>query len=216
VKAILVAGGDAVPGDAALLRDVDLVIAADSGAEWPDEQRPSPDVLVGDLDSIDSGLLDRLTAQGVTIERHEAEKDASDAELALARAVSEGADEVVILGGIGGQRLDHELANLLLLADRRWAMLNLRIARGGAVVRAVRDGQEVELQGEPGDLVTLLPIGGDASGVTTKGLRYPLLGETLSFGRTRGLSNEVEHAPASVSLERGTLLVIETGKEPRP
>ena len=84
------------------------------------------------------------------------------------------------------------------------------------MVRAVRDGQEVELQGEPGDLVTLLPIGGDASGVTTKGLRYPLLGETLSFGRTRGLSNEVVHAPASVSLERGTLLVIETGKEPRP
>jgi len=157
-----------------------------------------------------------MPAQGVAIERHEAEKDASDAELALARAISEGADEVVILGGIGGQRLDHELANLLLLADRRWAMLNLRIARGGAVVRAVRDGQEVELQGEPGDLVTLLPIGSDATGVTTKGLRYPLLGETLSFGRTRGLSNEVEHAPASVSLERGTLLVIETGKEPRP
>jgi thiamine pyrophosphokinase len=79
VKAILVAGGDAVPGDAALLRDVDLVIAADSGAEWLDEQRRSPDVLVGDLDSIDPGLLERLTAQGVAIERHEAEKDASDA-----------------------------------------------------------------------------------------------------------------------------------------
>jgi thiamine pyrophosphokinase len=216
VKAIVVAGGDAASDDAALLRGDDLVIAADSGAKWLDEQRRLPDVLVGDLDSIDPGLLERLTAQGVAIERHAADKDASDAELALARAISEGADEVVILGGIGGPRLDHQLANLLLLADRRWATLDLRIARGRTAVRALRDGEEAELQGAPGDLVTLLPIGGDANGVTTKGLRYPLLGETLSFGHTRGLSNEVEHAPASVSLERGTLLVIETGKEPRP
>jgi thiamine pyrophosphokinase len=216
VKAIVVAGGDAAPEDAAHLLGADLVIAADSGAEWLDGQGRPPNVLVGDLDSIDPGLLERLSAQGVAIERHQVDKDASDAELALARAVSDGANEVVILGGIGGERLDHELANLLLLADRRWTRLDLRIVRGRTTVRALRDGAEADLEGASGDLVTLLAVGGDASGVTTRGLRYPLLGETLSFGHTRGLSNEVEHAPASVSLERGTLLVIETGKEPRP
>jgi len=215
VKAIVVAGGDAAPDDAALLSGADLLIAADSGAEWLYNQGRAPDVLVGDLDSIGAGLLERLTAQGVAIERHDADKDASDAELALARAVSDGADEVVLLGGIGGDRLDHELANLLLLADSRWARVDLRIARGRTTARVVRDGGEAGLKGAPGDLVTLLPIGGDASGVTTRGLRWPLLGEILAFGQARGLSNEIDQAPASVSLERGTLLVIETRKEPR-
>ena len=74
-------------------------------------------------------------------------------------------------------------------------------------------GSQQELGGAAGDLVTLLPVG-DATGVRTDGLRYPLVGETLRAGRSRGLSNEVEHAPASVSLEGGSLLIIETRKEP--
>ncbi|MGZ6371767.1 MAG: thiamine diphosphokinase [Candidatus Limnocylindria bacterium] len=214
VKVIVVAGGDAAPEDAAQLSDVDLVIAADSGAQWLDLLGREPDLLVGDMDSIDPLLLQRLTADGVAIERHAVEKDASDVELAVERAVSAGADEVVILGGIGADRLDHELANLLLLADPRWHGLDLRFVRGRTTLRAVRGGGARELDGTAGDLVTLLPVGGDAMGVRTTGLRYPLAGETLTLGRTRGLSNEVVQAPASVSLDAGTLLVIETGKEP--
>ena len=172
-----------------------------------------PDVVIGDMDSVDPSLLDRLEADGVAIERHPAEKEASDAELAVARAISAGASEVLILGALGGERLDHELANLLLLADRAWRHTALRIVRGGTSVRALQGGDELELTGVPGDLVTLLSLDGDAAGVRTQGLRYALTGETLPIGRSRGLSNEVEQAPASVSLERGTLLVIETRKE---
>jgi thiamine pyrophosphokinase len=214
VNAIVVAGGDAAPEDAALLQGADLVIAADSGAGWLDGLGRLPDVLVGDLDSIDPALRDRLAAAGVAIERHPVGKDASDVELALGRAASAGADGVVILGAIGGGRLDHEIANLLLLVDPRWRGLGLRIVHGPATVRALHAGDGCELEGGPGDLVSLLPLGGDAEGVSTVGLRYPLTAERLEFGRTHGLSNEVQVAPASVSLERGTLLVIETRKEP--
>jgi thiamine pyrophosphokinase len=80
-------------------------------------------------------------------------------------------------------------------------------------VRALLAGERLELEGAPGDLVTLLPVDGDGVGVRTAGLRYPLSGETLSLGRTRGLSNRVEQAPAWVSLEIGTLLVVEATKE---
>ncbi|HEX5579393.1 MAG TPA: thiamine diphosphokinase, partial [Candidatus Limnocylindria bacterium] len=69
------------------------------------------------------------------------------------------------------------------------------------------------IEAERGGLVTLLPVGGDAEGVRTAGLRYPLAGETLSIGRSRGLSNVVDEAPASASLQRGTLLVIESAEE---
>jgi len=205
-----VAGGDAAPGDAARLDGADLLIAADSGAQWLEGPGIRPDLLIGDLDSIDPGLMDRLSSDGVTIERHPVDKDASDVELAVARAISDGADEVVIVGALGGGRLDHELANLLLLADGRWRGHRLQIVRGGTTAQAVHGGETLVLSAAVGDLVTLLAIGGDAWGVRTDGLRFPLEEEALGLGRSRGLSNQVEHAPASVSLERGTLLVVET------
>ncbi|HEV8252281.1 MAG TPA: thiamine diphosphokinase [Candidatus Limnocylindria bacterium] len=214
MKAIVVAGGDAVPEDTAQLFGADLLIAADSGARWLDASGAVPDLVIGDLDSVDPILLDRLAGAGVGIERHPVEKDASDLELALARAVAAGADDVVLLGALGGRRLDHELANLLLLVGRDWLGHRLRIVRGGTTVRSVNGGETIELSGDEGDLVTLLPIDGDAMGVETRGLRFPLDGEPLQLGRSRGLSNQVEHPPASVSLARGTLLVIETRKEP--
>ena len=213
MRAIVVAGGDAVGEDAARLARADLVIAADSGADWLAGLGIRPDLLVGDMDSVDPGLLERLRNDGVTIERHPPDKDASDAELAVARAISDGADEVVIVGALGGGRVDHELANLLLLADGGWRGHRLRIVRGRTTVQAVHAGETLQLSGAEGDLVTLLAIGGDAWGVRTEGLRYPLAGESLGLGRSRGLSNQVQRAPASVSLERGTLLVVETETE---
>jgi thiamine pyrophosphokinase len=213
VKAIVVAGGDAAPGDAGQLSGADLVIAADSGAAWLAAEGIRPDLVVGDMDSIDQALLERLAADGVKVERHPAEKDASDAELAIDYAVAAGADEVVIIGALGGGRLDHELANVLLLADPRWQAVGLRIVRAGTVARAVRGGELLSLSAAAGGLVTLLPVGGDAVGVRTVGLRYPLDGETLRMGRSRGLSNVGTRTPASVSLEGGTLLVIEAEKE---
>jgi len=213
VKAIVVAGGDAAPEDAAQLSGADLVIAADSGAQWLASCGVVPDLVIGDMDSVAPTLLESLGSQGVEVEVHPAEKEASDAELALARAVADGADEVVILGGLRGERLDHELANLLLLVDRRWDGIELRLQRGSTSVRALHGGGRRQLDGARGDMVTLLPFDGDAAGVRTIGLRYPLDGETLHAGRTRGLSNQVEQTPASVSLERGTVLVIESRKE---
>jgi len=213
VRAIVVAGGDAASEDAGQLAGADLVVAADSGAAWLDRLGVRPDVVIGDMDSVEPSTLDRLEADGVTIERHAADKDASDAELAVGRAIEAGADEVVIIGALGGDRLDHELANLLLLADPRWRGARLRIVRDRTTVRALRGGESLDLNATAGDSVTLLPVSGDAIGVRTAGLRYPLDGEALVFGRAQGLSNVIEQAPASVSLERGALLVIETIKE---
>lgn len=213
MKAIVVAGGDAVPEDAARLTDARLVIAADSGATWLDAHGIRPDLVIGDMDSVDPALLERLAADGVEIERHPTDKDASDAELAVERAIGAGAGQVLILGALGGGRLDHELANLLLLADPAWRGTDLRIVRGRTVARALHGGERLSVTATEGALVTLLPVRGDATGVRTDGLEYPLDGETLRLGRSRGLSNRVLGAPASVSLEGGTLLVIETDKE---
>jgi thiamine pyrophosphokinase len=213
VKAIVVAGGDAAPEDAALLTGAELVIAADAGAAWLDAAGRQPDLVIGDMDSIPPDLLEHLEAVGVTIESHPPDKEASDAELAVARAVAMGATEIAILGGFGGQRVDHELANLLLLTEE-WGGAELRLVRGATTARAVQGGRPLELEGAAGDIVTLLPLASDATGVRTRGLRFHLDGQTLRLGRSRGLSNLIEQAPASVSLDGGILLVIETRKEP--
>ena len=214
MKAVVVAGGSPHPRDVEQLADADLLIAADAGARWLDELGIRPHLLVGDLDSAGEELVERLAAAGVSIERHDTDKDASDTELALGRAVEAGADRIVVLGALGGERLDHELANLLLLADAAWdGVPNLRIVRGGTTLRVLHAGARLPLEGEPGDIVSLLPLSGDALGVTTTGLAYALDDEPLRFGRSRGLSNVVQHRGASVSLEKGVLWIVEIKHE---
>jgi len=107
-------------------------------------------------------------------------------------------------------RIDHEIANLLLLADASLAGRDIRVVRGGTQVRPLHAGERIHLSGSVGDLVTLLSVGGTADGVTTEGLRWPLVEATLEMGRSRGLSNEIIAAPASVRIGNGTLLVVET------
>jgi thiamine pyrophosphokinase len=216
MKAVVVAAGELDPRDRAVLDGAALTIAADGGAALLDRFGLRPDVLVGDLDSVDAPLVARLEAAGTRVERHPTDKVASDTELAVEAAIAAGSTEIVILGASGGDRLDHELANLLLLADERFAAVALSAATGAARVAAVHGGTRRLLSGGRGDLVTLLPVGGDARGVTTEGLRWPLDGATLTLGRSRGLSNEVVATPAAVSLRDGVLLVIETRmEEPR-
>ena len=211
MRAIVAAGGSTDPTDADLLADADLVVAADGGATWLASLDRAPDRLVGDLDSVAASLVIELEATGVVVERHPGEKDASDLELALEAAVAAGARAVTILGTLGGERVDHELANVLLLADPAWEArgVALQIVRGATVITALRGPGLRVVSAIPGSGVTLLPVGGDALGVTTSGLRYPLSDEPLALGRARGLSNVVEAPGATVRLASGTLLIIE-------
>lgn len=207
---VVVASGSMPDDDARWLDAADVVIAADGGAATLDRLGRRPDRLVGDLDSIDPALAARLEAEGVPVERHPTDKEVTDTELALAAARAAGATEIVVLGALGGRRIDHELANLLLLADPVLDELEVRIVSGGTSVRIVHGGGSLALDGARGHLVSLLPIGGDAAGVTTTGLRWALHGATLPIGASRGISNEIVTTPASVSLEDGILLVVET------
>jgi len=209
MKAVVVAHGEVDPDDAGQLAGADLVIAADGGTLHLEAWGVVPAMVVGDLDSLGSDALGRLRASGARIERWPSDKDASDTELALERAVAEGADEIVLLGAFGGSRVDHALANALLLAHERFRGRLIRAVRGSISARVLRAGEQCVLAGVPGDLVTLLPVGGAAIGIRTDGLRYPLVDGTLALGTSRGVSNEIDRVPAGVSCGEGTLLVVE-------
>ena len=215
MKVVVVASGELDGDDVSWLDGADLVIGANGGAASLDRLGRRVDVLVGDLDSIDGSLVGRLSAAGTRVERHSADKDASDTELAIEAAIAAGADEVLLLGATGGDRLDHQLASLLLLADPALAGIDARVVRGPTKVRALHAGGRRELDGRAGDLVTLLPVGGDVTGVTTERLQWPLASATLRMGRSRGLSNVVVAEPASIRIESGTLLIFETASQRR-
>jgi thiamine pyrophosphokinase len=190
-----------------------LVIGADGGAGRALRAGVAVHLVVGDLDSLDGGELERLEAAGAQVERADAAKDESDTELALLAAIERGCEPVVLLAALGGSRLDHELANLLLLAHPRLDGHDVSIVDGSTTVRRIgtEDGPgRIGIQGDAGDLLTLLPLAGAVDGVTTHDLRYPLRGECLVPGPARGLSNELLAATASVTTERGRLLVIHT------
>jgi thiamine pyrophosphokinase len=203
--------------------DAAFVVAADGGARHAAPLGLRLDRWVGDGDSVDPALLDDLSGAGVTVERVAAEKDEADAELGLLAALEAGVDEVALIGGLGGPRTDHALANVGLLGHPALAGCALRLydehaARISLLVASGEAGGAVagDFAGRIGDLVSLVPIGGSAAGVTTDGLRYPLVGEPLELGRTRGVSNVRTAARARVTLESGRLLVIETPANLRP
>jgi thiamine pyrophosphokinase len=210
MRAVVVAHGDVLPSDRAVIGAKDYVIAADGGAFALERWKVLPHLVVGDMDSLGDAGVERIARQGVPVAKFSAAKDESDLELAVAQAIQAGAKEIVLLGALGGDRLDHETANLLLLADPGYNGVLLEARRGALRIRPIRGEGSLSLAGPVGALVTLLPVNGDAEGVTTEGLRFALRDETLRFGRARGLSNEVASLPAKVTVRKGSLLIFET------
>ncbi len=206
--ALVFAGGDPVEGDvAARLPDEDVtVVAADSGVEHALALGRGVDLVVGDFDSADPAAVDAAVAGGAEVRRYPPAKDQSDLEIALLAAHESGATRVIVVGG-GGGRLDHFLANALLLASPSLADVDVEALLDDGRITVVR--RAARLAGAPGDLCSLLAVGGPARGVRTAGLLYPLGGEDLLPGSTRGLSNELTEPVATVSLDHGAVLAVQ-------
>jgi len=195
---------------------VDYIIAADGGARHALGLGVTLDLWVGDGDSLGEDDLAALVAAGVPVERSRPDKDESDTELAVRAALRQDDGGLVIVGALGGPRVDHALANIGLLAmpelaGRVVTILDER-SRIGLIQAPGPDGGAVErrLPGRSGDLVSLLPFGAGVEGVTTHGLAYPLVDEPLPPGPARGLSNVRTAGDATVVVRRGMLLVVES------
>ncbi len=182
-------------------------IVADSGLDHARALGLRPELVVGDLDSVSPAALAWAEAEGIAIERHPADKAQTDLELALVRAVTL-APERIVVAGIGGGRIDHFLANIGVLASPRWAAVPLEGWIDGARIAVVHPGLRRRLEGEPGQLLSLLPINGDALGVIATGVAWPLAGETLTASSSRGVSNVFTQVTAVVELGEGTLLAV--------
>lgn len=183
----------------------DYIICADGGTRHALALGLQPDLIVGDMDSAEPAQLEELRKANVTIESFSHDKDETDLELAINRALVLKPKKIVIAGALGG-RLDQTLANITLLSDDRLSKFDIRLDDGVEEVLLCRD--QVEVHGRGGDIVSLIPWQGAATGVLTEHLRWPLRRETLYPDKTRGVSNEMLDETASIAIEDGLLLVV--------
>ena len=211
-RCVIIANGN--PPDPAIAHryadQADLLLAADGGACHALALNLAPQVVIGDLDSLDAEQQTRLRAAGTHFIVHPAAKDETDLELALLYAVHQDADPIVVLAALGG-RLDQALANILLLTLPALIGRDVRLVDGAQTAFVVRN--QATIRGKPGDTVSLIPLGGEVRGVTTRGLAYSLTEGTLPFGPALGVSNEMTTSQARIQVRDGLLLCVHLSPE---
>lgn len=215
---IVVDGAPPVPGWQVLVGSAATVIAADGGAGHARHEGVHVTDLVGDLDSLTAAEVDHFTLRGARVHRFDPDKDFTDFELAAqfaGRLRRSEIDELLVVGGAGG-RLDHALGNIAVLGGPDLAPFSVTALLGDAVAQVASPHRPISLDSRAGQIVSLIPIGGTARGVVTQGMRFELHHEDLYAFASRGISNVVADPPASVSLDEGTLIVIEPGAVTRP
>ncbi|HOM02131.1 MAG TPA: thiamine diphosphokinase [Acetivibrio sp.] len=187
--------------------EADFIVCVDGGALHLKKLGIKPDVLLGDFDSIEDKQLEYYREQKVTILEFPTEKDMTDTELAVDTAIDRGYKDIVIIGGTG-TRLDHTLSNIFLLKKMLDRGVKGRVVNEYNEIFLITDSVEVEA--EEGCYLTLLPLTSKVEGITTKGLYYPLKGETIEMGSSRGVSNCFIAPTAQISITSGILMVVKT------
>ena len=184
----------------------DLVIGVDGGARYAYTLNVTLNTIIGDLDSLST--LEQQGINNAEFISYPAEKKEIDLELALLYAEEQEADQIVMVGVMGG-RMDMTIANILLIAHASLKSCRIEVWHGEQTGWVIKPPGE-DITGHPGDTISLMPLGGNASGITTKGLKYPLKDEILTFGLARGISNLLEKPSAHIKLSEGFLLAIHT------
>lgn len=190
------------------VRDARLFVGADGGSAFFLARGLTPHLVVGDMDSLTPALEGKLQRLGVEILRLPAAKDKTDTHLALEAAFERGVRRVTLLGAMGGERLDHGAANLLLLGSEQFRGREVVVIEGASRAWVTRG--KTAVSGAPGDLLTLLPLTPTVEGITLRGFLYPLADATLHFGDSLGVSNELTEATGEVQIRAGVLLVVHT------
>ncbi|MFA7467102.1 MAG: thiamine diphosphokinase [Desulfotomaculaceae bacterium] len=187
----------------------DRVICVDGGARYAAALELIPDIIIGDMDSLDHKELDRLVGLGAAVREYPPDKDDTDTALAMAEALSGSPEEIIIVGALG-TRFDHSLANVHLLCVALDRGVKARIINEYNEISLVSPHASALLDGRPGDLFSLLPLTEQVTGVNVKGVRWPLENATFRIGNPYGVSNRLAEGKVDISVSSGLLLLIRT------
>lgn len=209
MKAVIVSGG--TPPSKELLTqelaDSSLLICADSGANCLYSYNAVPNILIGDFDSIDSKVFDHFIKSGCSVEKFSKEKDSTDSEICLDKAMEMGASEIVLLGSTGG-RLDHTLGNIGLLKKGLQLNINMYLKDENNSVTMIN--RPYKITGKKGEYISFLAYSDLVEGLSIKGAKYPLENYNLALGDSLTVSNEFLKESIDIFFKRGILLIIKS------
>jgi thiamine pyrophosphokinase len=184
----------------------EAILCADGGACHAHAIGLAPDLIIGDMDSLDAELLRDFEEKGVAVAPYPARKDETDTQLALMRALAMSPEKILIFGALG-KRLDHTLANLGLLMMGLEKGVPIKLLAEDCEVFVVAGAATVS--GKKGQTVSIFPWGGEARGITLEGFEYPLQDATMNLARPCGISNRLTTEEGLIKVDEGCLLVIQ-------
>lgn len=211
MRAIIVANGELKnPSEIQnFFEQGDIIIAADGGAGHCLELGIRPSVVIGDLDSITKDQQKVLKSSQTKFIEYARDKDQTDLELALNYTKELGINDVLLLGLFGG-RLDQTIANLLLLTKKEWKYFKFTALNGNEIAYLLQDQDSLTINGEVGNIVSLIPLTQKVTEIHADGLRWALDDALLIFGTTLGVSNEMINSSCNIRIGKGKLLIIHT------
>lgn len=190
-----------------VLGRVDLVIAVDGGLKHLEKMAVEPSLIMGDFDSIESLEFYKKMFPKAEIETFEIRKDYTDSELAVLKLIEIKANRATLLG-VTGNRLDHTLANISLLKRLYDAGIKGSIVNEDNVIYYTE--KILELEGAIGTNMSILPMSAKVTGIYLEGFDYPLENATLTYGSTTGISNVFAKEEASIRIESGRIVVMQS------
>ena len=196
-KALIVAAGNTE--GIRINGDYDIIIAADGGYDKALSLGLKPDVFIGDMDSVrvKVGEIEKIKLQ--------VEKDFTDTEAAIEKAIELGVKEIDVVGATG-TRFDHSFANACLLKKYVSANVKIRIFDAHNEIFAINS--DCVIKGKKGETLSLLPLDSKVLGVTLKGFYYPLEDADVNIGTTLTVSNVITEDIAEIKIKEGVILVI--------
>jgi len=190
-----------------IIKRVDFIICADGGAKHLKKIGIIPNIIVGDLDSIDEKDINYYKSKDVEFLKFPVNKDATDTELATEVALSLHPTDIIYIGTLGS-RMDHTLANIFLLVK----LLNLNIK--GKIINENNEifiiKNEIEISGSRDEFLSIIPITNFVRGITLSGLEYPLNNANIKLGSSIGISNQFKNDIARIKIQEGLLIVIKS------
>ncbi len=207
MKCVILANGDYGNIDSYkwLLKEADIILCADGGANYAYKMGITPAYIVGDMDSIHPPVVDYYKEQGVEFRRYPQRKDFTDTQLILALAEELNASEIVFLGSLG-KRLDHTLSNLYCGGEL--ALKGKKVWHYTANYAAYLVNKEITISGQVGDIVSVLALTDEAQGVYEEGFEYPLQNVILKKWNPYAISNVLAENEGVIKVREGLLLVI--------
>lgn len=184
------------------------IIGVDKGAEYLYNIGIIPDLLIGDFDSSNKQCLEYYESKNIKIIKYSSDKDMTDTELAINNSINNNENNITIVGGFGS-RIDHTLANILIL-EKYINNASIKLIDKNNIVRLINGKNKIKIEKSNYDYISLISLSNKVEGLTTNGLKYELNNKTLNRFTSLGVSNEIEKEYCNIEINKGTLAIIQS------